>query len=78
MEIRSFLESFPVRATEGEVLQYFGPTPIFGQDRDVSSFLEDLVEIGWNQGIIAYPNLLRLQIEYYSIINKCAHFQNFS
>ena len=27
MEIRSFLESFPVRATEGEVRQYFGPTP---------------------------------------------------
>ena len=34
MEIRSILESFPVRATEGEVLRYFGPTPIFIQDLD--------------------------------------------
>ena len=31
MAIRSFLEAFPVRATEGEVLQYFGPTPIVAQ-----------------------------------------------
>ena len=34
MEIRSFLESFPVRATEGEMLPYFGPAPIFIQDLD--------------------------------------------
>ena len=32
METRSFLGSFPVRATGGEVLQHSGPTPIYGQD----------------------------------------------